>query len=207
MSLIENVFPKYTQKSKLFLYPMLNIKRGQNVSLIETYLGLENKIKVLDNKLVALHYCREDFEFKMFETRHLTGNPLFASFQLVGDDKIAYIFNFDKSDDLKHDFQCVVNGQYSKMTTAAKKIIIDFYNNNETDQMYIASFLNPEHYMEIYSDLLTVKGDGKPEIKKLLEEVGQLCSIPDLQKEILIIDSEKTSENENIISLSSNQQQ
>ena len=34
---------KYIQKSRLFLYPMLDIKRGYSITPIQTYMSWKNK--------------------------------------------------------------------------------------------------------------------------------------------------------------------
>jgi len=49
--------------------------------------------------------------------------------------------------------------------------------------MYVDSYLFPERYFEIYSDLL-----GTTE--KQLRAVGELCTPPDLNKETLIAEPE-----------------
>lgn len=204
MAIIESVYPTYVQKSKLFLYPALKINRVQSVSLIKTYMGLQDLIKPEDNKLIALYYSRDDHEFKMFESRYLIGNSVFDFFKLIGDDKVAYIFDFNK-EDLAYNYQCILNGKYSKITPEYKKVIMEYYKDNVIHQDYINSFLNPEHYFDIYADLLTVKGDGKAHIKKLLQEVGELCSIPDFSQEILITDPDKVNQNNILLPLSGNQ--
>lgn len=204
MSIIESVYPTYVQKSKLFLYPALKINRKQSVSLLKTYMGLQNVINPEENKLVALYYSRDDHEFKMFESRYLIGNSLFEFFRLVDEDKVAYIFDFNK-EDLAYNYQCVLKGQYSKITTEYKKVIMEYYKDNVIHQNYINSFLNPEHYFDIYADLLTVKGDGKAHIKNLLLGVGELCSLPDLTQEILITDPDQVKQNNILLPLSGNQ--
>jgi len=167
-------------------------------------VGLQNVIEPGDNKLIALYYSRDDHEFKMFEARYLIGNPLFACFRLIGNDKIAYIFNFN-TENLAYNYQCVLNGQYSKITPEYKKVIMDYYTDNVIHQAYIDSFLNPEHYFDIYADLLTVKGDGKAHVKKLLLGVGELCSLPDFTQEILITDPDQVKQNNILLPLSGNQ--
>ena len=82
---------------------------------------------------------------------------------------------------------------------------MDYYTDNVIHQAYIDSFLNPEHYFDIYADLLTVKGDGKAHVKKLLLGVGELCSLPDFTQEILITDPDQVKQNNILLPLSGNQ--
>ena len=56
---------------------------------------------------------------------------------------------------------------------------ISYFEKDSGNYMYVDSYLFPERYFEIYSDLL-----GTTE--KQLRAVGELCTPPDLNKETLI---------------------
>lgn len=205
MALINSVYPTYVQRSKLFLYPALHIKRGQSISLISTYLGVQNEIQPEDIKLVALYYLREDIEFRMFESGFLIGNPLFEQKKSLDENRALYIFDFNKGD-LAHNFQCVLKGKYSQITEAFKRIILEYYEDNPVHHAYVNSFLYPEHYFDIYADFFIVNEKDKAYIQKLLKTVGELCSIPDMEREILNFDPNPVAEKEIFIPLSGNQQ-
>jgi hypothetical protein len=65
-----------------------------------------------------------------------------------------------------------------------KRKIKDHFDKKSSSYVYIDSYLFPERYFEMYSDLLGVN-------QNLLKEVGELCSKPDLEKEKLIQDIEE----------------
>jgi hypothetical protein len=50
---INQLYKKYFQKSKILLYPLLGIERG-NITQIEVYLSIEGKYTPLDQKLVCV---------------------------------------------------------------------------------------------------------------------------------------------------------
>ena len=63
---ITTVYRKYFQKSKVFLYPLLDIKRGTSVIPSETYLAWNDTIVPEDAKLVCIYPLRRDVEYKQF---------------------------------------------------------------------------------------------------------------------------------------------
>ena len=67
---ITSVRKNYIQKSRIFLYPMLNIRRGVSVTPVQTYLTWENVYTVEDCKMIALYHLRDDKEFKDFEEQN-----------------------------------------------------------------------------------------------------------------------------------------
>ena len=64
---IDALYRKYFQKSKIFLYPLLDIKRGTSVVPKDTYLSWNDTINSEDMKLVCVYYVRTDQEYLQFE--------------------------------------------------------------------------------------------------------------------------------------------
>lgn len=205
MSTLKDVYKKYFQKSKIFLYPALGIKRGKSESLIETYLGIRGKISPEDNKLIAVFYYRTDPDFKMFEQKYLLTNPLFEAFYILDDNKVAYVFDFS-NDTLKSTYQAVVNGKYTKIDVKHKGTLLGFYEDEKILLKYVDSFLFPSFYYDQYADLLAVDKRDIDSLSKLLEKVTELCSPPDMDKEILVLIDENQDIIKKDISLSINQQ-
>lgn len=174
---IKSLYREYFQKSRIFLYPALEIKRGSSITPIETYISWNDVIIPADRKLVCLYHLRDDSQYKQFEKTKLFGNRLFDDFREVGEGKGIYIFNFDQNNS---DWQHFLKGRYSKISPDLKKKIKDFYKENNSNSTYVDSFVNPEKYYDLYSDLLGVN-------VKLLKEVTELCSSPDIEKETLLI--------------------
>ena len=64
---LNSVYTKYFQKSKVFLYPLLGIKRGVSVVPIETYISWKGYYNSEDMKLICVYDVRTDEEYKNFE--------------------------------------------------------------------------------------------------------------------------------------------
>jgi hypothetical protein len=172
---IKTINRDYFQKSKLFLYPTLGIRKGQSVSLIETYVGWDDKIGIDDAKLICLYYLRKDPEFVNFEKTKLLTNRYFKEFFEVEDDRGVYVFDLRE---YKEDCLHFINGKYSKFSNKLKNLIVNFQPKNTVNYAYVNSFVYPEKYFGIYKTLLNIDLD-------ILVEVGELCSKPDFDKEIL----------------------
>lgn len=175
---IKSLYRDYFQKSRVFLYPALDIKRGVSVTPIETYVSWDGRFQSHDMKLMCLYHIRDDEEFMRFERTKLVGNRLFHDFIEVDEDKGVYIFDYSC---YLHDWECFMTGKYSKMTPSYKRKILDFYGSYSSNFEYVQSFLEPKRYLKIYSRLLDVD-------LELLKEVGELCSIPDMEKESLVLE-------------------
>lgn len=171
---INSLSTEYIQKSRLFLYPQLKIRRGVSVTPIQTFMSW-NHYELDHNRLICQYYLRDDNDFKMFESVKLFGHPLFEDFFEVEDGTGVYIFNMENDNG---DFQNIVNGQYSQLSDEFKRNIINFFKSNTQHFAYIESYLDPEKYYEMYSQILNVKVEH-------LKAVGELCSKPDLEKERL----------------------
>lgn len=173
---IQSLYKSYIQKSRVFLYPALGITRGSN-SPIETYVAWEGCYKPEDAKFICLYHLRNDPEFRAFEKSKLFGNRLFCDFKEVADNKAVYVFDYSKFD---QDWKCFLNGKYSKMSGDHKSKIKKFYGINSPNYAYIESFLHPEKYFGMYSQIMEVE-------QKILKEVGELCDKPNLELETLQI--------------------
>jgi hypothetical protein len=172
---IESLYRDYIQKSRLFLYPALNIKRGVSVTPVQTYLRWQGRYTLDDNKFIVVYHLRDDRDFRIFEDVKLKGNPLFHEFLELENDLGAYVFDMSE---MAEDFQKIVNGQYSALSEKQKNCILRFFKSQTAHYGYIQSYLNPGIYYEMYSDLLNVDVN-------LLKSVGELCNYPDHIKETL----------------------
>jgi hypothetical protein len=173
---IDSLYRDYIQKSRLFLYPLLNIKRGFSVTPVQTYISWENHYEVKDNKLIAVYHLRNDTDYTLFEEIKLKKNPLFHDcHELENGELMAYVFDFGSN---KVDFQNFAKGRYSKLSPAHKKKVLNFFKGYRSHHAYIESYLYPKKYFTMYSELLMVE-------RSLLEKVGELCSKPDIEQEKL----------------------
>lgn len=173
--MVESIYAEYMQKSRIFVYPFLDIRKGSEAVPIESYISWTDKYSFDDYKLICIYHLRDDDVFKKFEKQKLTGNKLFDSYYETVDGQGAYVFDMS---DHKSDWNHFINGTYTKLSTNAKNMILKFFMTNKRNYHVINSYLNPELYYESYAKLLDVN-------EKLLREVGELCSKPDLDKETL----------------------
>ena len=172
---INTIYQQYIQKSRIFLYPMLKIRRGVSVTPIDTFVSWDNIYSLEDCKLIVVYHLRDDVDFKRFEKERLYNNYLFHDFFELEDEKGAYVFDLS---DYSEDYKKIVAGKYSQVSPFYKRIVLDFFKKHRTHSEYIESYLYPEKYWEVYSKLLKVNVN-------MLKGVGELCSIPDLERENL----------------------
>lgn len=186
---IKDLQKQYIQKSRLFLYPILDIKRGASITPIQTYTSWEGVYRLENYKLIGVYHLRNDPEFNRFEQIKLLKSPYFENFFLLENDTGAYIFDLST---FSEDYQNFINGKYSKFSKEIKDKILNFFYNGVNHHTVILSYLNPEKYMEDYAELLTVGGKAGDEkeynkILNLIKSVGEVCSIPNLNLETLKI--------------------
>ena len=170
---IKHLNKKYFQKSTFFLYPLLKIPK--TIIPIGTYLEWDGRFNIDENIFI----CR----FKKFKTQaeqkveinSLIKHPLYLDYYELEDDTIAYVFTFETFKDVVNLF---LKGKYSKFSEATKNKIISFYRPETHTRSIMKSYLYPEFFYEIYSDLLNVN-------IALLEEVSELIDKPDNDKETL----------------------
>jgi hypothetical protein len=174
---LNEIYRKYFQKSKIFLYPLLDIPRGAKALPTETYLSWGSKYTTEDAKLVCLYQTKDDPEYSMFEAQTLIKHTRLNDYIKIDETTSALIFDFS---DLKSDWSHVVNGKYSQMQDHLKQKILKYFNNNSANHGYIKSYLYPEFYFKQYAEILDVSIE-------LLTSVGELCNKPDLEKEMLLI--------------------
>jgi hypothetical protein len=175
---INTLYSKYFQKSKIFLYPLLGIKRGTSVIPDETYLSWNSKYNPEDMKLVCVYKTRTDSEYINFENNFLLKHNRLYDYVKTNDSNSVFIFDFS---DYSNDWKCFLNGKYSKLDNKTKNKILDFFEKNSGNYVYVHSFLYPNKWFERYAELLAVDVD-------LLKEVGELCDKPNFDKENLLIE-------------------
>ncbi len=72
-----------------------------------------------------------------------------------------------------------INGKYSSLTIDSKILILDFFGNDDKVSEYIQGFLSPESSHEEYAEFFGVSIES-------LQDVYEICTPPDLEKETLI---------------------
>jgi hypothetical protein len=174
---LNSIYKKYFQKSKVFLYPLLGIKRGTSVIPTETYVSWGDVYFPEDMKLICVYHIRDDHEYVSFEKNVLLKHTRLHDFIKVDDITAVYVFDFS---DLTDDWFHFINGKYSKINMNLKHTILSFFDKYSGNYAYMYSYLYPEKHFDTYANLLEVDVD-------LLKKVGELCSKPDLEKEMFLI--------------------
>ena len=170
---MEGVYTDYFQKSKVFLYPLLNLKKGMDYVPIQTYVCWEHTYVVGDHMLLCEYHAKNTDEFIAFCDRYLKSHVLFSKYVDLGDNKHVFIFDFKS---LKNDFNRFIKGNYSQFSLDSKLIILDFFSTAGSMLVYITSFLSPDDAHENYANALGVDVES-------IQDVYEVCSIPDLDKE------------------------
>jgi 5'-3' exonuclease len=173
---INNIYVKYFQKSKIFIYPLLNIKRGSSIVPVETFVSWDNKYSPNDAKLICLYDNKEDAEYKNFVKNVLLKHARLCDHRIYYDQSV-FVFDFQ---DMKDDWNYFKRGKYSQMKKKTKDEILNFFERYSGNYIYINSFLYPENWFARYAEILSVE-------KRLLVEVGELCNIPNPDLEHLTI--------------------
>lgn len=175
MGVVSDMYTKYFQKSRVFLYPILQIQKGAVAAPMETHVMWEGHIKKDERKLICVYKDRVDLEYKQFEKIKLLQHPMLHSTEMVDGNRLM-IFDFKK---YGKDWDNFLLGKYSQFENVAKNRISKWHGNNTSNSVYIDSYINPHKYYDMYSRFLGVKA-------KVLKEVGELCDKPDMEKECLI---------------------
>jgi len=181
---VEKLYKEYFQKSKVFLYPLLDIKKGIKFVPNQTYLSWGDEYTIDCNKLLCLYRFDKASKnnFILFSDEVIKTLPLYHTEYIIND--YNYLYIFDLTLPLKkRDLQKFKQGKYSKFSKKTKETIIKFFGEKGKIAEYVESYLYPEYYFEDYSELLNIN-------QKDLELVGELCSKPDFQKEDFTSDCE-----------------
>lgn len=170
------MYRNYFQKSKVFLYPLLGIEKGVDFVPVETYLSWEGNFSTKDKKFICLYDQKPNKAWAKFENDYLFSNILFFDYMPLENNVHVYIFDLSS---YASDYNSLVQGKYSNLTESTKDTIMNFFGEKGAIARYVEEYLYPDYYFDQYAEELGVS-------KSQLEEVGELCSRPDLDKEHLI---------------------
>lgn len=168
-------YTHYFQKSKIFLYPLLGIKKGEDYVPTETYICWDDLYTSENYKYICVYNSKKDIEYKLFEEKVLKYHKDLNWSTSLSDDRHAYVFDCSK---YKHDYEMFVKGHYSKLSVESKNKILNYFGKVGKISSYIKSYLNPEKYHDVYAEALLVNIE-------IIKEVYEICSIPDIEKETL----------------------
>ncbi len=170
------VYLEYFQKSKVFLYPLLKIKKGITRVPIQTYVAWDNVYSTNDLKFLCQYKTKQTPKFNSFAKSHLLNHSLLEEVIELNENTQLFIFDFSK---FKSDYNKFLKGKYSQYSLDSKISIIDFFGTQDKIGSYVEGFLTPEGVHDEYAESLGV------DIKSI-EDIYEVCTPPDLEKETLI---------------------
>jgi len=193
--MIPRLLSRYAQKSTLFLYPLLQIKRKGSVNPMGTYLRMEGRKVKYDRSLFVLHPARTDPEFREFERNHLTKSPCFRDLIRLGEETV-YVYDMAA---FAADYDYFLQGKYSMMSDTAKARIMAYQREPlrhgqepSSNAAYIQTYLHPADYHEIYAALLWNEDDPyRRDGVRNMVECTELCNPPSMEKEKLLVRNNK----------------
>lgn len=175
---IKKIYDKYFQKSKSFLLPILGLKKNTKFAPLQCYMAWKNVYSVKDRKLVLVYEKEESVAWRNYIARTVMSHQMFDCYiETEVEDEVALVFDLHC---IEQDYVNVLEGKYSKLDRASKKKIREYYGYNSAEYAYIESFLYPEKYYKTYSKILDVEEEH-------IKFTGQLCDLPNLDKETLKI--------------------
>jgi hypothetical protein len=169
---INQLYKKYFQKSKIMMYPLLGIERG-NVSPEEVYLSINGKIRPEDRKLICVYDPNSDEAYSTFKQERLVNHSLLSDHMTNENGHELFIFDMKG---FAKDWDYFLAGRYSKISENVKSQIQNYFEKNSGNYIFMNSFLYPEKWHKRYSELLDVS-------VSLLIEVVELTDKPDFEKE------------------------
>ena len=176
--MITNLYNRYFQKSRSFLYPALGLSKDKQKgfhSPVQTYIAYKDIIKIEDKQLLC-QFNTDEKNFNQFEKKYIHTHPLYK-YTL---DKGVYIFNYNT---YGQDWDYFIQGKYSKLSDQLKNSIKIYYGEKSQEYKYIHTYLYPDKHFSMYSKLLDID-------RQILESNGELCDTFNKEKETLIL-SEK----------------
>ena len=175
---IRKIYDKYFQKSRSFLLPILGLKKNAKFTPLQCYMAWQDVYSIKDRKLILVYEKEESVEWRNYIARTVMSHQMFDCYiETEIEDEVALVFDLHC---IEQDYISVLQGRYSKLDRASKKKIREYYGYNSAEYAYIESFLYPEKYYKTYSEILDVEEEH-------IKFTGQLCDLPNLDKETLKI--------------------
>lgn len=170
-----SIYKNYTQKSRIFLYPILGIPKGARYIPIESYLSFKDGYSINDYRLICLYNKSQDENFQIFSKNIIKKCNLFEKTIKHSETEELYIFNFNQ---YRCDWNNIINGKYSKLTSNYKWKILNFHRNNQENFELVKKILFPNQHFQEFAEYLGVD-------TKLIKDVGELLDKPNFEKEAL----------------------
>lgn len=176
MRLVDTI---YIQKSKIFLLPLLNIRRDPNIMPVCSYIIDKQKDIDESNSKLILPFLKDDSSEYLYYEKELLDNPHFDIDLYYETPKHrVYIYDLEA---FSEDFSLFLHGKYSEFSKRSKTLINIYWGKRKGSQFIphskVEAYLDPKmhHYSQVARDLNVSVDD--------LIKVKELISPPDLEKE------------------------
>ena len=170
----------YAQKSKLFLLPLVGIKKDTHIKPVCTYIiDRERNISELDYKLIVPFKKEESSEYSHYEDSYILKSKYLdiANYHET-EDCCVYVFDLY---DFKEDYDKFLEGKYTEFSTRTKSLVNIYWGKVEGKKFYphpkIEAYISPilETYQQFAQEL------GVP--LDVLVKGKELLDKPNLEKE------------------------
>lgn len=173
---LKKLYSRYFQKSRSFLAPVLGLKKTAKYPFKQCYLQIDGLYTVEDQRIIlTFDNPHHDPAWDKYQLDSLVQSPMFDQIHNIGEGQVAMSFDLHC---IRDDYHKVLQGNYSKLSTLLKNKIREFYGYDSAEWIYMESFLFPEKYIKLYSEILGVDEEH-------IRFTGELCDLPDLEKETL----------------------
>jgi hypothetical protein len=113
--------------------------------------------------------------WESFFNEQILTNEMFIDIDPINEDFICCIFNI--AYEYKEEFNCFLEGKYSRFKESSKDKILSFYDKRKVENKHLKIYLYPNNHYDDFSEYLNID-------KEILIKNIELCSIPDFNKEI-----------------------
>ncbi len=184
--ILNHLYTRYFQKSKSFLYPLLNFKRNMPFPPRQSYLAWKNFYVSQDCKLmVSFDLYLDTPEWKKFLvdeiyphemfSEHIASTEYFTMTDGTAAKRMVDVIVFDLTFH-REDVERILKGQYSKVSDKLKNKVRAYYGYHTPEWAHMESFLYPEKYYGQYAKILDVE-------EQILRDGVELCESPNIEKE------------------------
>ena len=109
---MKGLYKEYFQKSKVFLYPLLGVKKGVRFVPVQTYVSWGDSYTEYRNKLICLYTLDKDNidEFEIFSDVFLESSDHFAAKDRIDMYNFIYVFDLKEFTTLSRPIAAITIG-------------------------------------------------------------------------------------------------
>lgn len=176
---MQELYSKYFQKSKVFCFPLLEIKNPEFINTTSTFLSWPGEYLPEDGKLICQYDKWANSYLNPTDLRELDLHSKYERKFQVSEKSTIYVFDMSE---YFLDWLWILNGKYSKLSVEYKRKVILHFARNPMQANVIRKILYPaKHYAE-FASLIDVP-------VSIVREVGEVLDPPNFEKEQIILEN------------------